>query len=110
MTAMSVSHLVEKPTEKYASEHLHVKGVTDEYFTCFGVYLLSGAQIFSALDEIIALNKRGVSGKFELMDGLDRVRLEQGLRALVMKGRRFHIGSPQSYRIAVADYAIDLTA
>jgi UTP--glucose-1-phosphate uridylyltransferase len=61
----------------------------------FGQYVLL-PRIFDLLDEHIRLNMRE-HGLFQLTPCLDRLRQEEGFGAVVVKGERFDIGSPESY-------------
>jgi UTP-glucose-1-phosphate uridylyltransferase len=93
---LNVTEFAEKPTVEYASRNLRVPGFPDdEYLTFFGEYVI-GPQIFAYLEEHIANNVRE-RGEFQLTSALDRLRQEDGFHGLVVDGRRFDIGIPESY-------------
>jgi UTP-glucose-1-phosphate uridylyltransferase/mevalonate kinase len=93
---INVTEFAEKPTAEYARTNLRVQGLPDgEYLTFFGEYVI-GPQIFSYLDEHIRNNVRE-RGEFQLTSALDRLRREEGFQGLVIDGRRFDIGLPDSY-------------
>jgi len=93
---LNVTEFAEKPTREYARDNLRVPGFPeDEYLTFFGEYVI-GPQIFGYLEEHIANNVRE-RGEFQLTSALDRLRQEQGFHGLVIDGRRFDIGIPESY-------------
>ena len=93
---LNVTEFAEKPTVEYASGNLRVPGFPDgEYLTFFGEYVI-GPQIFAYLEEHVRNNVRE-RGEFQLTSALDRVRQEEGFHGLVVDGRRFDIGIPESY-------------
>jgi UTP-glucose-1-phosphate uridylyltransferase/mevalonate kinase len=93
---LNVTEFAEKPTVEYARSNLRVPGFPeDEYLTFFGEYVI-GPQIFAYLEEHIANNVRE-RGEFQLTSALDRLRQENGFHGLVIDGRRFDIGIPESY-------------
>jgi UTP-glucose-1-phosphate uridylyltransferase/mevalonate kinase len=93
---LNVTELAEKPTVEYARGNLRAPGLPDgEYLTFFGEYVI-GPQIFGYLEEHIRHNVRE-RGEFQLTSALDRLRQEEGFHGLVVDGRRFDIGIPESY-------------
>ncbi len=97
---LTVTELEEKPELDYARRHLRTEGLADdEFLTVFGMYVLESS-IFEYLDEAIEHNVRE-SGEFRLTPCLDRVRREEGLIGVIVNGRRFDIGHPDSYREAL---------
>jgi UTP-glucose-1-phosphate uridylyltransferase/mevalonate kinase len=102
---LSVTEVHEKPSLEYAREHLHVEGVQEGYFlSLFGQYVLD-SRIFEYLRELIGSNVRE-GGEFQLTPCLDRLRREEGMSGYVVKGERFDIGTPSSYREAVINYRV----
>ena len=100
---LNVSEIVEKPELHYAREHLRVEGLgEDEFLGLFGLYVLTPA-VFAFLEESISRNLRE-RGEFQLTSCLDRLRREEGMTGLIVRGRRFDMGSPDAYRRALADY------
>ena len=74
----------------------------DTFLSVFGQYVLKPV-IFDYLEENIRHNVRE-RGEFQLTSCLDRLRQEDGFTGCVIKGRRFDIGLPESYRQAIIDY------
>jgi UTP-glucose-1-phosphate uridylyltransferase/mevalonate kinase len=102
---LNVTEVYEKPDLQYAREHLHVEGLEDGFFlSLFGQYVLT-PRIFDYLEELIGSNVRE-RGEFQLTSCLDRLRREEGLNGYVVKGERFDIGTPDSYREAVINYRV----
>lgn len=92
---LNVTEFAEKPTVDYARNNLLVPGISDEYLTVFGLYIIK-PQIFEYLEEHIAHNVRE-RGEFQLTSALDQLRQEDGFLGLIMEGRRYDIGLPQYY-------------
>ncbi|MEI6217657.1 MAG: sugar phosphate nucleotidyltransferase [bacterium] len=100
---LSITEFAEKPDLEYANKHLYVSGMPENTFlTVFGMYILQPS-IFDYLVENIKNNVRE-GGEFQLTSCLDRLRQEQGFSGYVVKGKRFDIGLPDSYRQAVIDF------
>ena len=99
---LSITEFAEKPDPDYARRQLHVAGMPEDTFlTVFGLYVLSPA-VFEYLDDHIRHNLRE-AGEFQLTSCLDRLRQEQGFAGYVVRGRRFDIGLPDSYRQALIE-------
>ena len=93
---LSINEFAEKPTVDYARHNLRVPGLPEgEYLTVFGQYIIK-PEIFDILAENIANNLRE-RGEFQLTSALDRLRRTDGFMGLMMDGRRFDIGLPDSY-------------
>ncbi|MGD0993256.1 MAG: sugar phosphate nucleotidyltransferase [Gemmatimonadales bacterium] len=93
---LNVTEFAEKPTVAYARSNLRAPGLREgEYLTFFGEYVI-GPQIFPYLEEHIRNNVRE-RGEFQLTSALDRLRREEGFLGLIVDGRRFDIGLPESY-------------
>jgi UTP-glucose-1-phosphate uridylyltransferase/mevalonate kinase len=93
---LNVTEFAEKPTAEYARSNLRVPGLPEgEYLTFFGEYVI-GPRIFAHLEEHVQNNVRE-RGEFQLTSALDRLRQEDGFQGLVIDGRRFDIGLPDSY-------------
>ena len=93
---LQVTEFVEKPTVDYARRNLRVPGLPEsEYLTVFGQYIIK-PEIFDILAENIANNVRE-RGEFQLTSALDCLRRTDELMGLMMDGRRFDIGQPDSY-------------
>jgi len=100
---LTITEFYEKPTAENAREHLHVEGMDDDQFlTVFGEYVLT-PKIFEYLEESIRQHFRE-RGEFQLTSCLDKLRQEEGFTGCVVKGRRFDIGLPDSYRQTVIDF------
>ncbi len=100
---LSITEFAEKPSPEYAREHLAVQGVKDgHYLTLFGQYILT-PRIFELLEDNIKHNMRE-GGEFQLTSCMDKLRQEEGFAGCRIKGRRFDIGIPESYRQTVIDY------
>jgi len=93
---LNVTEFAEKPTAEYARGNLRAPGLPDgEYLTFFGEYVIA-PRIFGLLEENIRDNVRE-RGEFQLTSALDHLRQEEGFHGLVIDGRRFDIGLPDSY-------------
>ncbi|HXY18399.1 MAG TPA: sugar phosphate nucleotidyltransferase [Gemmatimonadales bacterium] len=100
---LNVTEFAEKPTVEYARGNLRAPGLPEgEYLTFFGEYVIA-PQIFELLEEHIRNNVRE-RGEFQLTSALDRLRQENGFHGLVIDGRRFDIGLPDSYLQTLAEY------
>ncbi len=100
---LSVTEFAEKPDREYAVQHLHVDGMGDDMFlTLFGQYVLS-PRIFDYLDENIRSNFRE-RGEFQLTSCLDRLRREEGVLGLLVKGKRFDVGNPDAYVDSLVEF------
>jgi UTP-glucose-1-phosphate uridylyltransferase/mevalonate kinase len=99
---LSITEFAEKPDLEYAREHLTVEGLeSDQFLTVFGIYVLT-PKVFEFLEEAIRHNLRE-RGEFQLTPCLDRVRREEGFTGYLVKGRRFDIGTAETYRQAVIE-------
>jgi UTP-glucose-1-phosphate uridylyltransferase/mevalonate kinase len=100
---LSVTEFAEKPDREYAEQHLRVDGLAEDTFlTVFGQYVLS-PKIFEYLDENISGNIRE-KDEFQLTSCLDRLRKEEGVNGLIVKGRRFDIGNPDAYLNSLIEF------
>lgn len=100
---LNITEFHEKPEAEYARQHLHVDGMpNDTFLSVFGIYVLT-PQIFDYLEEHIAHNLRE-GGEFQLTSCLERLRQEQGVTGCMVRGRRFDIGLPESYRQTVIEF------
>jgi UTP-glucose-1-phosphate uridylyltransferase/mevalonate kinase len=101
---LSVSEFAEKPSPEYAQENLLVEGLPDDaYLTVFGMYVLTPT-VFQCLEDHIAHGVRQ-RGEIQLTACLDLVRQEEGFSGLLVKGRRFDVGLPDSYRQTLIEYS-----
>jgi UTP-glucose-1-phosphate uridylyltransferase len=102
-STLTVTEFYEKPDLEYARKHLHVDGMDDDFFlTIFGQYVLTPS-VFDYIEEHIRHNIRE-HGEFQLTSCLDKVRQERGFMGYVVKGRRFDLGLPETYRQTVIDF------
>jgi len=100
---LNVTEFAEKPTAEYARANLRAPGLPEgEYLTFFGEYVV-GPQIFGYLEEHVRNNVRE-RGEFQLTSALDRLRQEHGFHGLVIDGKRFDIGLPDSYLETLAAF------
>ncbi len=100
---LSVTEFAEKPDREYADQHLRIEGMTDDTFlTLFGQYVMS-PRIFEYLDENIRSNLRE-KGEFQLTSCLDRLRKEEGVLGLLVKGKRFDVGNPDAYVDSLVEF------
>jgi len=100
---LSVTEFKEKPDKEYARKHLKVDGLEkDMFLSVFGLYVLK-ASIFDYIQDNIRHNNRE-GGEFQLTSCLERMRQEDGFAARIIKGSRFDIGLPESYRQTVIDF------
>jgi len=100
---LGVTEFYEKPDADYAARHLHVDGMeADTFLSVFGIYVLQ-PQIFDYLREHIEHNVRE-KGEFQLTSCLDKLRQAEGFSGVVVKGSRFDIGLPESYRQTMIEY------
>merc|ERR1712083_63240 len=90
---ISISELVEKPTQQYAASKLVMNEgdvQNGQFLTAFGAYVLE-PKVFELLAENVKHNVRGAAGEFCLTTVLDRLRLEEGLLGYEVQGQRFNI-------------------
>ena len=73
-----------------------------EFCTVFGMYVLD-ASIFQHLKHDIDHNIR-VNGDFQLTPALNRLGKETGVKGLMMRGRRFDMGNPESVLEALVNF------
>jgi len=100
---LSITEFAEKPDREYAQIHLNIEGLEDDSFlSVFGMYVLKPS-VFDHLEEHINHNVRE-KGEFQLTSCLDKIRQEDGFAGLIVKGRRFDIGLPDSYRQTMIDF------
>ena len=100
---LSITEFAEKPDEEYAQKHLHIEGMeANSFLSVFGLYVLKPA-VFEHLEEHISHNVRE-KGEFQLTSCLDRIRQEDGFAGVVVRGKRFDIGLPESYRQTLIDF------
>jgi UTP--glucose-1-phosphate uridylyltransferase len=100
---LSISELYEKPEEEYAREHLQVPGLdAGTFFTLFGLYVLT-PKIFEYLEYHIRHNLRE-HGEFQLTSCLDRLRREEGMTGVPVRGTRFDVGHPPAYQRTLAEF------
>jgi len=100
---LNITEFAEKPTVEYARNNLRAPGLADgEYLTVFGLYIVKPL-VFEYLEEHIKNNVRE-RGEFQLTSALDRLRREDGFYGLVMDGKRFDIGLPDSYLESLSEF------
>jgi UTP--glucose-1-phosphate uridylyltransferase len=93
---LALTELTEKPTVDYAQTSLRVPGLpAQEYLTFFGLYVIKH-QVFEYLEEHVASDTRE-RGEFQLTSALDRLRAQDGILGLIVEGRCYDIGLPDSY-------------
>ena len=103
---LNVTEFAEKPTIDYARSNLRVPGLAEgQYLTVFGQYILNPL-LFTYLEENIQNNVRE-RGEFQLTSALDRLRREDGFLGLMMEGRRYDIGLPQSYLETLGSFSLE---
>jgi UTP-glucose-1-phosphate uridylyltransferase/mevalonate kinase len=100
---LSITDFAEKPTVEYAKEHLYAEGLDPESFlTISGQYVLT-PKVFNVLEVNIQHNLRE-SGFFQLTSALDQLRIEEDFSGYLIQGKRFDIGSPDTYRQTLIEY------
>ena len=100
---LGITEFAEKPDPDYARQHLSIAGCRENtVLTIFGQYILT-PKVFECLEEHIDNNLRE-KGEFQLTNCLDLVRKEEGFMGYVIKGRRFDVGLPDSYRQTMIDF------
>jgi UTP--glucose-1-phosphate uridylyltransferase len=100
---LKVTQLCEKPAVDYARRHLRVEGMAEDEFLCvFGLYALT-PKIFDCLEAHITQNIRE-RGEFQLTSSLEKLREEEGMTGVFVKGRCFDTGLPDAYRQTVIDF------
>jgi UTP-glucose-1-phosphate uridylyltransferase/mevalonate kinase len=100
---LEITAVVEKPSVKYAREHLRVPGLPEgKYMGVFGLYVLESA-IFEHLETVI---KQGLdcAGQYELTVALDIMRGREGCLGYVVEGESYDIGFPDSYLAALGAF------
>ncbi|MEL6579618.1 MAG: sugar phosphate nucleotidyltransferase [Cyanobacteria bacterium J06621_12] len=100
---LNIEQIYEKPTLKYARQHLKVPGMTeDEFLGVFGMYVLEPA-IFEMLAAEIKNNER-FKGEFQLTTCLDKLRQKYSAIAYLVRGQYYDTGMPLFYRQTMIDY------
>ncbi len=100
---LDVTEFVEKPTPEFARQNLRVEGVENNaYLSVFGLYVLK-PMIFDYLAEHIRNNVRE-RGEFQLTSCLEALRKQDGFNGVLVRGRRFDIGTPEDYRQTMLDF------
>jgi UTP-glucose-1-phosphate uridylyltransferase/mevalonate kinase len=100
---LNITEFAEKPTVDYARSNLRVAELSEgDYLTVFGQYIIK-PQLFDYLEEHIRHNVRE-RGEFQLTSALDRLRKEDGFLGVIVEGRRFDIGLPESYLDTLLTY------
>lgn len=95
-TILAITELKEKPDLDYAREYLHVADMpSDLYYTVFGLYILP-ARLVAILAEMEDAGTYD-RGELQLTGALDRLRAEQGMRGLPLRGRKIDIGVPAEF-------------
>jgi UTP-glucose-1-phosphate uridylyltransferase len=93
---LEAAQFVEKPEVDYARSHLRVPGLPEaEYLAFFGQYVIK-PRVFDFLEERIVHGRREW-GEFQLTSALEDLRQEDGFLGLVIDGRCYDIGLPESY-------------
>lgn len=103
---MSVSKMVEKPTETYAEEFLATRDDDkEEYFSVFGQYILT-PEVFDALAaDIRDADAMKSNRDIELTTALDIVRERYGMTGVRVDGRMFDMGNIDAFRNTVLEYS-----
>ncbi len=100
---LEITELKEKPDLDYAAEHLRVPGLPEGvYYTVFGLYVLT-PRILSILSEMERAQEYD-RGELQLTGALDRLRAEQGMRGIPVRGRKIDIGMPAEFARVFKDY------
>ena len=95
---LNITEFAEKPNLDYARTNLRINSIDTDpsgYMTVFGQYILK-PKIFDILEENIENNIRE-RGEIQLTSALDQLRQEEGFLGLVIDGKRFDIGLPETY-------------
>lgn len=95
-TILAITELKEKPDLDYAREYLRVADMeADRYYTVFGLYILPPrlTAILAEMESDGAYDR----GELQLTGALDRLRSEQGMRGLPIRGRKIDIGVPAEF-------------
>lgn len=97
---LEISELIEKPDAETARLRLRVEGLAPgSYLGLFGQYILSPT-IFDLLADGAAARRRS-GEELQLTPCLERLRIQEGFLACLVKGRSFDIGVADSYRETV---------
>ena len=100
---LEIGQIYEKPTLEYARNNLSVPGMAEDRFLgIFGMYVLESS-IFELLGAEVANNQR-YKGEFQLTTCLEKLRLEYGAIAYLVKGQYYDTGMPLFYRQTMIDY------
>ena len=100
---LDIAEICEKPTLKYAREHLKVSGMPEsEFLGVFGMYVLE-SEIFKLLGAEISSNER-FKGEFQLTTCLDKLNQQYGAIAYLVAGQYYDTGMPLFYRQTMIDY------
>jgi UTP-glucose-1-phosphate uridylyltransferase/galactokinase len=100
---LEITELKEKPDLDYAAEHLRVPGLPEGvYYTVFGLYVLT-PRILSILSEMEHAQEYD-RGELQLTGALDKLRAEQGMRGIPIRGRKIDIGMPAEFARVFKEY------
>eukprot|EP00937_MAST-01D_sp_MAST-1D-sp2_P002177 g2177.t1 len=103
---LRVTEMHEKPTLAFARQKLVMSegDARGEFLTAFGQYVLS-PKVFGFLAQNVRENIRTGRGEFQLHDVLERLRQEEGLRGIVVRGQRFNISSADTYAQTLREFS-----
>ena len=95
---MSVTEMYEKPTVRYAKDHLATKTPKGkEYYCTFGTYVLT-PDVFDYLEEDIKKHdETGDPSEIQLTSALCRVLEDKGMTGALIDGKSYDVGIPKAY-------------
>lgn len=97
--ALLIEQIAEKPEVEYARKHLNVSNLPpNHYLTIFGLYILDGSIMELLANNICHEPPIRHKGTFQLTPCLQALCREQQTHGLLIKGKRYDIGSsPEGY-------------
>ncbi len=103
---MSVTEMYEKPTVRYAKDHLATKTPKGrEYYCTFGTYVLT-PDVFDYLEEDIKRHdETGDPSEIQLTSALCRVLEDKGMTGALIDGKSYDVGIPKAYGETILRYS-----
>lgn len=104
-TIMNITQIEEKPTVSYAYNHLRMSSEdnNDNYYSVFGQYILT-KEVFQQLRKDIELSDNE-DNEIELTYALDSVRKKTGMYGVVLNGKMYDTGNPESLKHTMKSFS-----
>lgn len=103
-TLMNIRMIKEKPTSNYAEQFLATKCIdkSNRYYCVFGQYILT-PELFEQLEsDVLAASDE--KKEIELTSALDAVRNKIGMYGVILQGKMYDMGNPNSLKNTFTNY------